>query len=219
MAKRNHTYESNDLSVTYELKRCIHAAECVRGLPRVFNPKRKPWVELDHAEADDITTVVLRCPSGALHISESGGEPYSEPVPERNSVVICADGPLYLRGDIVVKTREDEIIARDTRMALCRCGASKNKPFCDNSHKEVGFRDEGALGTSGIMDPGGAEEGGPWEVIASVNGPLRLKGPYEIHSADGKATSNGIKSALCRCGGSSNKPYCDGTHRSNGFMG
>ena len=111
-------YRGSELTVEYDARRCIHAAECVHGLPGVFDPKRRPWIDPDGGQAAAVRAVVSRCPTGAL----------------------VADGPLYVRGNVAVEDAEGRSVTRDVRMALCRCGASKNKPFCDNSHVDIGFR-------------------------------------------------------------------------------
>jgi uncharacterized Fe-S cluster protein YjdI len=59
-------YPANEITVSWHASRCIHSGNCVRALPRVFNPRRRPWIETDQAAADDIAAAVQRCPSGAL---------------------------------------------------------------------------------------------------------------------------------------------------------
>lgn len=131
-------YSGKKAAVSYDVRRCIHAAECVHGLPDVFDPGRKPWIDPDRAEAEQLLQVIMRCPTGALHLERSDGE-QAEPTPERNTAIVERNGPVYLRGDLEIVTREGEVLLKDTRIALCRCGASENKPFCDGSHVRVGF--------------------------------------------------------------------------------
>ncbi|MDX1438901.1 MAG: CDGSH iron-sulfur domain-containing protein [Rubricoccaceae bacterium] len=211
MAKR--TYSSDGINVHYDVNRCIHAAECVRGAPRVFNPKRRPWIDAEQGQAGDIAEVVLRCPTGALSFTrKDAGE---EERPERlNTVTIQQDGPHYLRGNLQIESASGEILSRETRMALCRCGLSNNKPFCDNSHK-ASFFDGGELGSHNSNASDDADT--PLRVILSENGPLLLRGPAVIVAADGSKVET-AKCALCRCGRSSNKPFCDGTHKEVGFI-
>src|ERR1041384_5178212 len=86
-----------------------------------------------------VARVVARCPTGALHFDRrDGGAP--EPVPAANTVLISRDGPVYLRGDIEVRDEAGEVVLRDARVGLCRCGHSRTKPLCDNSHLQRGFR-------------------------------------------------------------------------------
>ncbi|GAB5520078.1 MAG: CDGSH iron-sulfur domain-containing protein [Rhodothermales bacterium] len=206
-----YTYQGDNVEITYDLKRCIHAAECVRGLPAVFNPNRKPWIEPDAAPADTVARVIERCPTGALHYTRTDeGSP--ESVPEDNTASVVANGPLYLHGDIEVKNAEGETILHDTRVALCRCGLSSNKPFCDNSHKD-GFSADASLGQIKVDE---AEADGPVTITCAANGPLLVRGPLTLHGSNYSAACS--KTALCRCGLSSNKPLCDGSHRAAGFQ-
>jgi uncharacterized Fe-S cluster protein YjdI/CDGSH-type Zn-finger protein len=136
-------YRTDQIAVTWEPAYCIHAANCIRGVPAAFNPRDRPWVHVDAASADEIAQVIATCPSGALHFERLDDGP-QEAVPETTTVTVRRDGPLYLRGNIEVRDADGAVIRRDTRMALCRCGASRTKPFCDNSHLMVGFTDAGA---------------------------------------------------------------------------
>lgn len=215
---RGHTkerhYRGAGIVVRYDVRRCIHVAECVRGLPRVFDPGARPWVDADGAPADQIADVVLRCPTGALHFERTDGGP-QEPRPGRNTIRVEAGGPLYLHGDLHLRAADGEPVVDDTRLALCRCGHSANKPFCDGSHDEIGFDDPGALGQSRL---GEAAEAGPALTISPrPDGPLRLRGALTLCSHDGQAVQRGGRATLCRCGHSANKPFCDGSHRRAGF--
>lgn len=209
------SYPGRGIRVTYEAARCIHAAECVRGLPGVFDPHRRPWILAGEAPADDIANVVLRCPTGALSFERTdGGEP--ETPPTENVVSVRPDGPLYGTGDLLLLDGERRPLARETRVALCRCGASANKPFCDGRHSEVGFRDAGRIGESNVGTP---DERTPKQLAIRLRdaGPLVLEGSYTLRSAAGEEIV-GSAGALCRCGASSRKPFCDGSHRDIGFQ-
>ena len=143
LSTKLHRYEGRGGVVTYDVKRCIHAAECVRGLPAVFDSNAKPWINPNGADAAPLAAAVDRCPSGALHVARADG--VAEPGPAQNTATLSADGPTYLRGDLALMAPDDSVTLRDTRMALCRCGASQNKPLCDGSHRKSGFRHDGAL--------------------------------------------------------------------------
>lgn len=136
-------YRTDSISVLWFAERCIHSGECIRALPRVFNPRRRPWVAIDRADADAIADAVLRCPTGALHYVRHDGGP-DEPVPQGVEVRVVHNGPYFIRGALDVRNDEGQVIRSDTRMALCRCGSSKHMPFCDNSHREIGFDDSSA---------------------------------------------------------------------------
>jgi uncharacterized Fe-S cluster protein YjdI/CDGSH-type Zn-finger protein len=137
-------YVGKDIDITYDVERCIHAAECTRGLPAVFDNGRRPWIQADGASADAIAALVAKCPSGALHfIRHDGGHPESPP--EHDSVTVMPGGPLYIQALVQLRTASGSVIVEDRRLALCRCGQSHNKPFCDNSHLSVVFDDLRAI--------------------------------------------------------------------------
>lgn len=135
-------YETAQIAVSWRPEYCIHVGNCVRGLPSVFNPRDRPWVHIDAAAADAIAGVVMTCPTGALHFERLDGGP-QEPVPDTTTVTVTRNGPLMVHGNIEVRDANGTVIRQDTRMALCRCGYSRNKPFCDNSHLMAGFTDAG----------------------------------------------------------------------------
>jgi uncharacterized Fe-S cluster protein YjdI len=124
--------------VYWEPRLCIHTANCLNGLPQVFNSRRRPWVKVDAAEAEQIARVVLTCPTGALRFERlDGGE--QEAPPEPAVIEAQPNGPLYLRGRLRVVDQSGASRLM-TRCALCRCGKSWNKPYCDGSHKMAGFK-------------------------------------------------------------------------------
>jgi uncharacterized Fe-S cluster protein YjdI/CDGSH-type Zn-finger protein len=135
-------YQTDQIAVLWQPERCIHWANCIRGLPRVFDPGSRPWVHLDAATADAIADVVMTCPTGALHFRRLDGGP-QEQAPTPTTVRTVPNGPLFVRGDVEVLAPDGDVIRRDTRMALCRCGQSAHKPFCDGSHRAAGLRDGG----------------------------------------------------------------------------
>jgi uncharacterized Fe-S cluster protein YjdI len=131
-------YRNDSIVVYWEPKLCIHTANCIRRLDRVFNPRLRPWVKLEAADANAISEAVIGCPTGALSFERLDGGP-QEPIPEP-TVEPQPNGPLYVRGAIEIRDQEGNLLREATRVALCRCGHSDNKPFCDNSHRLIGFR-------------------------------------------------------------------------------
>jgi len=208
-----YTYDGDEVTVTWDQERCIHAQACVDGLPEVFNPERRPWIEPGQAEADAVETVVPQCPTGALHLTRNGDHP--EPMPDTNRIVIDADGPLYVHADAELIDADGETLLADTRMALCRCGQSSNKPLCDGSHDE-GFEDAGHIAVDHLSSPDDAAADGPLRIRATDDGPFVVEGPVTIEAAD-EVTVSGHRGALCRCGASESKPFCDGSHAEVGF--
>ena len=215
MSDRVHKYQGRGLQVTFDAKRCIHSAECVRGLPLVFDITRKPWILPDAAAAETVAEVVLRCPTGALHF-ESAISGLREETPTENVAVLAKDGPIYLRGDIELLDVAGEVVLADTRLALCRCGASKNKPLCDNSHRQAGFKDAGGINFEKTEDdePAGHSK---IRVQPSPNGPLLLDGDVTIMNSGKTQQASASSPAFCRCGASGAKPYCDGSHNRVNF--
>src|SRR5262245_22577984 len=129
--KKIHYYTDNDIEISWNARRCIHAGECVNRLPAVFDTTRRPWILPDAASANDIANVISNCPSGALHFKRRDGGPSETPnVPP--TIVPTPGGPLYVRGSVRLQSADGLSIVEDVRMALCRCGQSGNKPFCDN---------------------------------------------------------------------------------------
>lgn len=130
-----------------------------------------------------------------------------------NTTRLSPKGPYVCGGDLAIVTASG--IRTMSQATLCRCGGSANKPYCDGTHDRLRFDDPGML-------PAGAVAGhaGPGRVTLSPqpDGPLKVAGPMTIASSDGRTTT-GDPLFLCRCGGSANKPFCDGTHRRNGFTG
>ena len=205
-------YDGEDITISYDVKRCIHAEECVRGLPQVFDPGRRVWVDATQANAGEIANIVQRCPTGALHFRRTDGG-VEEAIPRRNEVRITPDGPLYFRGELEIHTPTGML--KETRAALCRCGASRNKPFCDNSHEGIAFR---ASDESGRTAASGQTEGGLLRVMPATNGPCIVEGSLTLISNGGVTrTACGPRVAFCRCGHSRNKPFCDRSHVKAGF--
>ena len=216
MEQKIRTYEGENIDVKYDIKRCIHAEECVRGLPAVFNLKERRWIQPDNGDVDLLAEVVTHCPTGALHFERKDGGAL-ESTPTTNTITLDENGPLYIRGQIVLMDVYGEVILEDTRMAMCRCGASKNKPLCDDEHAKISFK---ASGTMAVReDEEGVDVGGKLILEPEQNGPMHIVGNFEVIGSDGAVLYKGKEEWFCRCGGSSNKPFCDNTHRTNGFEG
>ena len=145
-------------------------------------------------------------------VRKDGGQ--EEKAAAKNMVVIANNGPLYVQGDLKIDGAKDDMPGVRYRAALCRCGDSKNKPFCDNTHEKAEFRDRGALGETG---EGFEKPGGSLEIKRAPNGPLLASGNFTIITGAGREAWRGTKAALCRCGASKNKPFCDGGHVEAGF--
>lgn len=214
--RKLHTYEADEIAIDFDASRCIHSEECVRGLPAVFDPDRRRWIDPTAADPDRIAEVVERCPTGALHYRRKDGGAAERP-PDENVARVGPDGPVYVRGDLRIELSDGEVL-EETRVALCRCGASGDKPFCDGSHEEVGFEDPGVIRGGRLVpaEEAGGREDGPVTLRGAENGPMLVRGPLRVEGTEG-GRSTGVKGALCRCGHSDTKPFCDGSHRDAGF--
>jgi CDGSH-type Zn-finger protein/uncharacterized Fe-S cluster protein YjdI len=210
---RVHHYKGRHINVSFETGRCIHAAECLRALPEAFNARETPWVKPDAASAEAVMEAISRCPTGALKAEWVDGL-RQEQADLTNRVDIIPNGPLYVRGRVRLLDAKDATIAEEFRVALCRCGASASKPFCDNRHRALPFADAGEI--HGGMDLESSDTG-ELSVKAIPDGPLEVMGPLLIRDAQGRARYAGAETWLCRCGASQSKPFCDGSHATCGF--
>jgi uncharacterized Fe-S cluster protein YjdI len=138
--RRLQTYATDAITVTFDPTRCIHAAECIRTAPAVFDSRRRRWIKPELGDPELIATAVRRCPTGALGYALPDGVAETADTP---SIRPAPNGPLYVRGEVQLETEDGRVIASGVRMALCRCGATKNGPFCDGSHRAIGFTDAG----------------------------------------------------------------------------
>lgn len=205
------TVKGQAVTIHFEGGRCIHSRNCVLDHPDVFVPNVEgAWILPDATSADEVMRVAKNCPSGAIRCERhDGGAPEAPPVV--NTVRVRENGPLAFNAPLSLRGRADGL-----RATLCRCGASKNKPWCDGSHAAAGFVATG--------EPPAAESkplatrDGPLSIEPQKNGPLKVSGNLEIVSGTGRTVHRVTEAWLCRCGHSGNKPYCDGSHRKVGFV-
>ncbi len=201
-------YAGQDITVSFDLGRCIHSRNCFLQLPKVFDPNNRPWVQPDQAAAEEVAAVIRTCPSGALAYRRGDGR--DEAPPQINRLVVLENGPLVLAGEISVDGG-----ATQTRVALCRCGQSKNKPYCDSSHVDAGFTTTGEP-TPKIPRSKDNQESAV-KIDRQPDGPLKIDGNVEMCTGTGKRIAKLGMAYLCRCGQSKNKPFCDGSHKQIGF--
>jgi CDGSH-type Zn-finger protein/uncharacterized Fe-S cluster protein YjdI len=203
--------EGRDLTLIYEGGKCIHSRFCVTWGPKVFIANVKgPWINPDAMPTEALTEIAHVCVSGAIRYKRKDGQPDEGPPPV-NLISVRENGPYAIRADI----RLDGTPGANYRFTLCRCGASRHKPFCDGSHNEVKFSAGGEppTGKADML----AVRDGPLEVLPLTDGPLQVRGNMEIISGTGRVVARLETARLCRCGGSGNKPFCDGTHAKIGF--
>jgi CDGSH-type Zn-finger protein/uncharacterized Fe-S cluster protein YjdI len=202
--------EGGGIAVSFDGRRCIHARFCVLGLPTVFRANVPgEWIHPEARPAEEVAEIVRQCPSGALSYHRRDGGP-EEKAPDVNTARLRENGPYAFRAALRLKGADI-----GHRAVLCRCGQSKNKPFCDNSHIAAGFRATGEPDT--VDSPALAARDGTVDLEPLYNGPLLVTGNIEIVSGTGRTIRRVTRTQLCRCGSSRSKPFCDGTHNVIGF--
>jgi CDGSH-type Zn-finger protein/uncharacterized Fe-S cluster protein YjdI len=198
-------------TVFFEARRCIHSRHCVLDAPTVFKANTPgEWIYPDTVSVEALVAVAQICPSGAIRYERHDGGP-EEAAPAVNQLRIRENGPYAVHAPILLAGRDDGF-----RATLCRCGQSKNKPWCDGSHVGAGFVASGEP-ASGAVDPLSVRNG-PIAVTPLRNGPLQVRGNLEICAGTGRTVARITEARLCRCGQSKNKPFCDGSHIVAGFV-
>jgi CDGSH-type Zn-finger protein/uncharacterized Fe-S cluster protein YjdI len=201
---------TKDITLRFDGRRCIHSRHCVLGAPRVFLANvTGRWLHPEQVTVEECVAIAHACPSGAITYARHDGGAQEAPPPV-NVLHIRENGPYAIHAAVDLAGYGPVL-----RATLCRCGKSANKPFCDNSHREVGFS---ATGEPATIDTEPLEtRDGTLHVTPLADGPLQVAGNLEICSGTGRTLSRIENARLCRCGGSSNKPFCDGTHARIGF--
>jgi uncharacterized Fe-S cluster protein YjdI len=147
MDKHDRKYTNGEITVFWKPGKCIHATTCYRELIEVFNPRKRPWVDMDGASSEEIIRVVKMCPTQALsfaynkdldQLKESDGTDLQTPedIPE---IRVMADGPLVLHGVFHILDTEGQELKPMKIQSLCRCRASNTLPYCDGMHRKSGF--------------------------------------------------------------------------------
>lgn len=141
-------YKTEDLIVYWNPAHCSHSGKCTTALPRVFSPDKRPWVCMDQAGPLEIIRAIDACPTGALRyqLAENskidpelakgpGWIGYQVSEPAIVQIRMVKDGPLLVKGPVRITDPEGNSIRECESMVLCRCGKTKNPPFCDGSHR------------------------------------------------------------------------------------
>lgn len=210
------TADGRAVTIRFDGSLCIHARRCVMGAPATFRASVEgPWIDADATDADALMAIARACPSGAITIERKDGGTAETP-PATNTVTVRENGPLAFHGDLSITLADGEP-RRMLRATLCRCGLSRNKPFCDNAHVEGGFIATGEPDSkpSELSIP---DLTGQVTILPKPNGSLVVAGRLEVESGTGRNVARVEKAFFCRCGQSKNKPYCDGSHREAGFV-
>lgn len=154
MSKFDKTYTNGEVTVYWKPDICIHSAKCFHNLPEVFDPRERPWVRPENSTTEKIVETVKNCPSGALSfkynneinttvgksVEEKSSEEKPLEKPLENSHVrieVSHNGPLRVTGTCVIIDKDGNETMKEGKFALCRCGLSTKKPFCDGAHKTL----------------------------------------------------------------------------------
>ncbi|MFO7932780.1 MAG: (4Fe-4S)-binding protein [Bacteroidales bacterium] len=161
---RNREYTNGEITVFWKPSKCIHATTCFRELLEVFNPGRRPWVNMEGASTRKIIEVVNKCPTQALtwkYNSDLSADKEAsirqqprvkdeetpetltdtEEKPKPTSIKIMKNGPIIVEGEFRIIGPDGNEMKTMKMTSFCRCGHSKSMPFCDGSHRKVDFRD------------------------------------------------------------------------------
>lgn len=141
-------YTNGEVTIAWRPRLCNHSMICFEGLPEVFDPDRRPWINPWAADTQTIIHKVKECPSGALsYFMNDGSTPDSLPVASdapgpaaEITFEVLPDGPMLVRGQITILDAGGNRVRKGPVTAFCRCGATNNKPFCDGAHKKIGFK-------------------------------------------------------------------------------
>lgn len=147
MDSKNRDYTNGEITVYWRPAKCIHATTCYKELIEVFNPRNRPWVNMQGASTERIIEVVNKCPTQALFYKWNKDIKEGEPVEEktkpeevkRTEVKIMKDGPLIIRGNFKILDEQGNELKSMKLTSLCRCGNSNKMPYCDGSHRKIGF--------------------------------------------------------------------------------
>jgi uncharacterized Fe-S cluster protein YjdI len=135
-------YTNGEVTVVWKPAGCIHSAKCFHGLPMVFDPAKRPWINAEGSDTDNIIEQVKQCPSKALsyYLNSEGDKTVNDKVDVETVVEAKPNGPLFVYGNVTIKKSDGTEEKRTNVTAFCRCGNSNNKPFCDGSHVKAGFK-------------------------------------------------------------------------------
>jgi CDGSH-type Zn-finger protein/uncharacterized Fe-S cluster protein YjdI len=201
---------TENITLFFDGHRCIHSRHCVLEAPTVFLANTKgAWLHPESVPTEHCVRVAHNCPSGAITYERHDGGP-AEAAPDVNVIRVRENGPYAVNAALELEGAQPSL-----RATLCRCGLSRHKPFCDNSHRKEGFTASGEPAT--VECEPLAERGGTLKITPLTNGPLRVQGNVEICAGTGRMVVRTQSTRLCRCGGSANKPFCDNSHARIGF--
>lgn len=143
MPEKSHKYSNGEVTIVWKPESCIHSTLCWKGLKEVFNPAKRPWIEPNGASTERIIEQVRKCPSGALsYFMNNAVETDKTIISEEASILqieVIPNGPYVIKTSCSIQHSDGRTENKFGTTALCRCGASQNKPFCDGHHRKTEF--------------------------------------------------------------------------------
>lgn len=137
-------YSNDEITITWEPDKCIHSRQCFGNLMKVFDPRKRPWININGATNEEIMNTIDKCPSKALgYFKNDAPEVIVAETASDDSVRIklLLNGPIEFNGECVIVDKDGNESYKSGKFFLCRCGSSNNKPFCDGSHRKIDFKD------------------------------------------------------------------------------
>ena len=148
MDKNNRDYSNGEITVHWRPSECIHSTICYSKLRKVFDPAKRPWVNMKGAGTDEIIEIVKQCPTDALTFSRDENIKKKEEKVEvkenkdsSTKIQIIQNGPALISGNFTITDINGSKLAKADNIALCRCGKSSSMPFCDGTHNKTGFKE------------------------------------------------------------------------------
>ena len=134
-------YTNGEVTVIWEADICYHSGNCVRSLPQVFDPKKRPWIDINAASSEEIVKAVQNCPSGALRFrwNDDSGKSQADQESTPAEVRLRKGGPLLIKGSFSIINADGVELEQRENAAFCRCGQTSNQPFCDGTHRTADF--------------------------------------------------------------------------------
>jgi uncharacterized Fe-S cluster protein YjdI len=132
-------YSNGELTVVWKPDLCIHAGNCVKQLPSVYRPGKKPWIDVEAATTEALIRQINTCPSGALSYYINEEKMKEKENQNEVKATVFENGPLVLNGTFTLTGIDGKEEIKQKSTAFCRCGASSNKPYCDGTHRKIDF--------------------------------------------------------------------------------
>ena len=140
-------YKNKDITVSWRPSECIHATYCYRELLKVFNPSKRPWINMEGAPTKDIIRIVDMCPTNALTYKwnkdiekEQKEREDHQDEEQKTEVKVLENGPIIIKGNFKIIGTDGEELKQMKVASICRCGHSENQPYCDGTHKKIKFK-------------------------------------------------------------------------------